>query len=82
MKSPEQLKGVICNILERPHRSSMMLESVIRFLMDNIGNQISTKKISDHYPKIIMTLDQDPVADYEGIRRINALDYFVQKIEI
>ena len=25
----------------------MMLESVIRFLMDNIGNQLSTKKISD-----------------------------------
>ena len=40
------------------------------------------QKISDHYPKIIMTLDRDPVADYEGIRRINALDYFVHKIEI
>ena len=25
----------------------MILESVIRFLMDNIGNQLSTKKISD-----------------------------------
>ena len=40
------------------------------------------QKISDHYPKIIMTLDQDPVADYEGIRRINALDYLVHKIKI
>ena len=40
------------------------------------------QKISDHYPKIIMTLDQDPVADYEGIRRINALDYLAHKIEI
>jgi len=40
------------------------------------------QKISDHYPKIIMTLDQDPATDYEGIRRINALDYLVHKIEI
>ena len=40
------------------------------------------QKISDHYPKIIMTLDQDPFADYEGIRRINALDYLVHKIKI
>jgi len=40
------------------------------------------QKINDHYPKIIMTLDQDPVADYEGIRRINALDYLVHKIDI
>lgn len=40
------------------------------------------QKISDHYPKSIMTLDRDPVADYEGIRRINALDYLVHKTEI
>ncbi|MCI9420689.1 MAG: hypothetical protein HFG32_11880 [Eubacterium sp.] len=25
----------------------MMLESVIRFLLDHLGNQLSTKKISD-----------------------------------
>ena len=29
-----------------------------------------------------MTLDKDPIADYEGIRRINALDYLAHKIEI
>jgi len=40
------------------------------------------QKINDHYPKIIMTLDKDPIADYEGIRRINALDYLAHKIEI
>jgi predicted AAA+ superfamily ATPase len=33
------------------------------------------KKISDHYPKIILTLDDDPDTDYNGIRRINALDW-------
>lgn len=33
--------------------------------------------ISDHYPKIILTLDEDPEADYSGIRRINALDWLI-----
>ena len=40
------------------------------------------QRIGDHYPKIIMTLDQDPPADYEGIRRINALNYLAHKIKI
>ncbi|MDO4307648.1 MAG: ATP-binding protein [Eubacteriales bacterium] len=35
------------------------------------------QKINDHYPKIILTLDEDPEADYEGIRRINALDWLM-----
>lgn len=40
------------------------------------------RKIADHYPKCIMTLDTDPPADYEGIRRINALDYLLGKTDI
>jgi predicted AAA+ superfamily ATPase len=40
------------------------------------------QKIDDHYPKYIMTLDRDPIADYDGIKRINALDYLLNKIEI
>lgn len=36
------------------------------------------QKISDHYPKRILTLDEDPAADYDGIRRINALDWLVK----
>lgn len=35
------------------------------------------QKISDNYPKCILTLDMDPPADYEGIRRMNALDYLL-----
>lgn len=35
------------------------------------------QKINDHYPKLILTLDEDPKADYDGIRRINALDWLV-----
>jgi predicted AAA+ superfamily ATPase len=35
------------------------------------------RKISDHYPKYILTLDEDPEADYDGIRRIRALDWLM-----
>ena len=35
------------------------------------------QKIPDHYQKVILTLDEDPEADYDGIRRINALDWLV-----
>ncbi|MCM1560103.1 MAG: ATP-binding protein [Butyrivibrio sp.] len=37
------------------------------------------QKITNHYPKFILTLDEDPEADYEGIRRINALDWLLGK---
>lgn len=36
------------------------------------------QKISDHYPKFILTMDMDPVADYEGIKRINVLEWLVK----
>lgn len=39
----------------------------------------SLQKINDHYPKYILTLDDDPDADYDGIRRINALDWLLKK---
>jgi uncharacterized protein len=37
------------------------------------------QKIDDHYPKLILTLDDDPVADYNGIQRMNALEFLLQK---
>ena len=40
------------------------------------------QKIQDNYPKCILTLDMDPIADYEGIRKINVLDYLLHKVEI
>lgn len=39
------------------------------------------QKISDHYQKFILTLDEDPEADYEGIRRVNALDWLMGKMQ-
>lgn len=35
------------------------------------------QKINDHYQKRILTLDEDPEADYDGIRRINALEWLM-----
>ena len=39
------------------------------------------EKINDHYPKIILTLDDDPEADYNGIRRLNALEWLIGNVE-
>lgn len=33
--------------------------------------------IRDHYPKVLLTLDDDPETQYEGIRRINARDWLL-----
>lgn len=38
----------------------------------------SLQKIHDHYPKFILTLDEDPEADYEGIKKINALKWLIE----
>ena len=35
----------------------------------------SLQQINDQYPKYILTLDDDPTADYDGIKRINALQW-------
>ncbi|MGN1111767.1 MAG: ATP-binding protein [Acutalibacteraceae bacterium] len=35
------------------------------------------QSIRDHYPKAILTLDDDPETQYDGIRRINARDWLL-----
>lgn len=37
------------------------------------------QEINDHYPKFILTMDIDPIADYNGIKKINVLDWLVEK---
>lgn len=37
----------------------------------------SLQQINDQYPKYILTLDEDPMADYNGIKRINALRWMM-----
>lgn len=39
------------------------------------------QSINNHYPKLILTLDEDPEADYDGIRRINALDWLMGRVD-
>ena len=37
----------------------------------------SLRAIDDQYPKFILTLDDDPDADYDGIKRLNAIDWLL-----
>jgi len=37
------------------------------------------QSVNDHYPKYILTMDLDPIADYNGIKKINVLDWLVDK---
>ena len=37
------------------------------------------QKINDHYPKYILTMDVDPVIDYNGIKKMNVLDWLLDK---
>ena len=40
----------------------------------------SLQQINDQYPKYILTLDEDPAADYNGIKRINALKWLLGEV--
>lgn len=35
------------------------------------------RKIREHYPKLLLIFDEDPIADYDGIRRMNDLDWLM-----
>ncbi len=37
----------------------------------------SLREINDQYPKYILTLDEDPSADYDGIKRLNAIEWLL-----
>ena len=36
------------------------------------------RKIRDHYPKFLLTLDEDPSDNIDGIRKLNVLDWLLQ----
>ncbi len=40
----------------------------------------SLQQIKDQYPKYILTLDEDPMADYDGIKRVNALKWLMGEV--
>jgi len=37
----------------------------------------SLQKTGDHYPKYLLTLDMDLEADYDGITKINIIDWLL-----
>lgn len=39
----------------------------------------SLDMIKDHYPKYLLTMDLDPETSYNGIRKINVLDWLLEK---
>ncbi len=39
----------------------------------------SLQKTKDHYPKYLLTLDMDLEADYDGITKINVIDWLLQE---
>ena len=39
----------------------------------------SLQKTGDHYPKILLTLDMDLEADYDGITKINVVDWLLKE---
>lgn len=36
------------------------------------------QKIHDNYPKTLLTLDEDPSDDFNGIRKLNVLDWLLR----
>ena len=39
----------------------------------------SLQKTGDFYPKILLTMDMDLEADYNGIKKINVVDWLLSK---
>lgn len=40
---------------------------------------LSLQKIKDQYSKVLLTLDEDPDADYNGIKRVNVLNWLLSE---
>lgn len=40
---------------------------------------IPLQEINNHYPKYILTMDVDPIVDYEGIKKINVLNWLMEE---
>lgn len=40
----------------------------------------SLEAVNNHYPKLLLTLDDDPEMDYDGIRKVNALQWLTNKV--
>ena len=39
----------------------------------------SLEKTGDHYPKVLLTLDKDLETDYDGITKLNVVDWLLKE---
>jgi len=39
---------------------------------------LSVQVVKDNYPKFLLTMDDDPPSDNDGIRQINVLDWLTE----
>ena len=46
-------------------------------ILENVVYLELLRRGYDHYPKVILTMDEDPEIQYDGIRRINARDWLL-----
>ena len=63
----ESSEGTIYYQVAATVREESTLERELRVL----------QRINDNYPKYLLTLDEDPEADFEGIRKKNVLDWLL-----
>jgi predicted AAA+ superfamily ATPase len=81
-------------VARKKFKDSAVLERVVRYLFDNIGNLTSVRDtatlkrelaplmaIRDHHPKTLITLDNSLPASHDGIRQVNAFDFLHQATE-
>lgn len=46
---------------------------------DTLTRELSSlNAVNDHHPKYLITLDDDPIASYNGIKQINAIDWLLE----
>lgn len=47
---------------------------------DTLNRELTPlQKTNDHYSKYILIMDLDPIVDYDGIKKINVLDWLLNK---
>jgi len=76
---------VVKDIINRKRITDvMMLKSVYYQVALSVRDEATLARelrplqmIRDHYPKVILTMDDDPEMHYDGIRRINARDWLL-----
>ncbi len=69
-----QARNVVVHGYNTPIRSRRQCATAKRFRV----NLHRFRKKHDHYPKFLLTLDEDPSDDFDGIRKLNVLDWLLQ----